>query len=166
MNVRSRLPVVLLVALAVLPTALRAEHEANHRYTMHGYVLDAQRRALADVPVSVYLEDRLVGGARTATDGSYNIRMHLHDADIGRTLRVRAGGHTAQVRMHGTPGDRSTERVHPVNFVGAALVEYELDRGGVPAWLYAAGGLVLATGALVTVQRLRRRSKRRALAAR
>ncbi len=158
MNRRSLLAALVVPALA--PLALHAEHEANHRYTVRGYVLDAQRRPVADAPVSLRMGGELVGSTRTDSDGFYSIRAHLHDTDLGRKLILRAGEHQAEIRMQGTPGDVASERIHPVNLVGGELVERELDRDGVPGWSYAAGGLVVASAGVVVAQRLRRRSKR------
>lgn len=144
----------------VAPLAAHAEHEANHRYTVRGYVLDGQRQPVPDAPVSLRMGGALLGSARTDSDGFYSIRAHLHDTDLGRTLRVRAGEHTAEIRMQGTPGDLTTERVHHANFIGGELVERELARGGPSAWIYAAGALVVATTGVVVTRRLQRRAKR------
>lgn len=160
MNRRHILLIAVVLAALAAPFAAYAEHEANHRYTLRGYVLDAQRRPVADAPVSVRMGGQLVGSARTDSEGFYSIRAHLHDTDLGRKLTVRAGEHQAEVRMQGTPGDLTTERIHHVNLVGGELVERELDWGGVPGWSYAAGGLVLASTGVVVARRLRRRSKR------
>lgn len=149
------------IAVAILVSfAAHAEHEANHRYNVRGYVLDAENRPVADAPVSIRMGEDLVGSARTDSDGYYSIRAHLHDSDLGRTLSVRAGEDRVEIRMQGTPRDLATERIHYVNVVGGELVERELDRGGLPRWSYAAGGLLLASAGIVAAQRWRRRSRR------
>ncbi|NIR30860.1 MAG: carboxypeptidase regulatory-like domain-containing protein [Gammaproteobacteria bacterium] len=160
MNLRRILLIAVVLPALAAPFAVQAEHEANHRYTVRGYVLDAQRQPVPDAPVSIRMGGDLVGSTRTDAEGFYSIRAHLHDTDLGRKLTVRAGEHQAEVRMEGTPGDVTTERIHHVNLVGGELVERELARGGVPGWGYAAGGLVLASTGVVVAQRLRRRSKR------
>lgn len=146
--------------LSLGPFAALAEHEANHRYSVRGYVLDDERKPLADAPVSLRLGTEVVGSDRTDSDGYYSIRAHLHDSDIGKTLTLRAGEQRAEIRMQGEPGDLTTERIHHVNIVGGALVESELDQGGVPGWAYAAGALLLAGASIVGVRKLRRRSRR------
>lgn len=151
------LPVVLFM---LGPILVHAEHEANHRYNVRGYVLDDARIPVADAPVSLRMDGKVVGSARTDSDGYYSIRAHLHDFDIGKTLTVRAGEHNVEIRMQGTPRDLTTNRVHHVNFVGGELVEAELDRGRLPSWSYVVGALVIASVSVVAAHRLRRRSRR------
>lgn len=148
------------VVVLLGPLLAHAEHEANHRYNVRGYVLDNARMPVADAPVSLRMDGKVVGSDRTDSDGYYSIRAHLHDSDIGKKLTVRAGDHHAEIRMQGTPRDLSTDRVHHVNFMGGEMVETELHRGWLPRWAYAAAALVLASAGIVAVRSWRRRSRR------
>lgn len=141
---RRSLPCFALPLLALLPVAASATHEANHRYRVTGYVLDAERQPLANVPVSIDLGRRLVGSAHTDDAGYYSVHLHLHDSDIGSDLRIRAGKDVGTVRMRGRVGDRYTARVHHVNFVGGVLDEQDLGSPGMPVWFYAGGAALLA----------------------
>jgi len=136
------------VALAAGQWALpaQAEHQANHRYTVRGYVRDAQAQPLGETGVNVQMGSERTGAGRTDTDGSY--RIQLHDSGIGRRLDVRAAGHEGRVRVTATRGDTVTERVHDVDFLGGDPVKGEVARPGVPGWTYGAAtvaGLTLVT---------------------
>ena len=148
------------VLATTAPLAAYAEHEANHRYNVRGYVLDANRKPLVNESVSLRLEDTLVGSDRTDSDGHFSIRAHLHDTDIGKTLTLRAGKNRTEIRMQGTARDLTTERVHHVNFVGGKTVERELGGRGPPAWAYAAIGLLIASAGVVAAGKWRRHLKR------
>ena len=151
----------LAVVLIVLePFIVHAEHEANHRYNVRGYVLDDAHMPISDTPVSLRMDGKVLGSARTDSEGYYSIRAHLHDFDIGRKLTVRAGDRHVEIRMQGTPGDLSTNRIHHVNFIGGEVVEAELDRSRLPGWSYALGALLVASAGVVAVRKWRRRSRR------
>ena len=154
------LRILAFVLTTLVPFAAHAEHEANHRYTVKGYVLDAERKPMADQPVSLRLGDTVVGSGRTDSDGQFSIRAHLHDTDIGKTLTLRAGNYRTEIRMQGTPSDLTTERIHHVSFVGGKPVERELDRGGLPGWAYAVAVLLIASAGVVATVRWRRHLKR------
>ncbi len=154
----------LLLALPLLlARPVLAEHEHDHRYLIQGYVLDAGENPRADVPVSAALQDGPHGGARTDGDGYYQIRLHLHDSDIGKSIRVTAGDSKGSVRMQAEAGNQTHERVHHVNFIGPELVERALSRGRLPRWAVGvaiAAGVVAAGWLLVWAERRRRRRLR------
>ncbi len=139
-----------------------AEHEADHRYTIRGYVLEEGEAPVPDVNVVVRLGNRPGGSSRTDGRGYYTVRLHLHDSDIGKSLMVRAGNRTATIRMTATRSDRSTNRVHYMNFVGQNAVEGKLGGWRFPAWVYVAAALLaslLATALLA--HRIKRFVRRR-----
>ena len=91
--------------------------------------------------------------------------MHLHDSAVGRRLRLKTSEYEGTVRVSLTPGDRSTERIHYVNFIGGELKEGELaGHGGISATLVAgvAGAIVLVVSVFATrhFRRLHRRRQR------
>ena len=134
-----------------------AEHEADHRYTIRGYVLEQSEAPVSDVDVLVRLGDRSVGSARTDGQGYYTVRMHLHDRDIGKKLTVRAGESTTTIRMAATRGDRTESRVHYVNFVAGNAVEGKLGGWRFPAWVYVT---VLLLVSIVAVALLAHRTNK------
>ena len=104
--------------LATVTMGVHAEHEANHRYVVRGYVLDVSEVPLANVPVSIRVNAKPVGSVKTNTNGYYSLQTHLHDEDLGKLIEVRAGAHSGVVRMRGKQGDLSTARIHYVSFIG------------------------------------------------
>lgn len=131
------------VALVLFAATAAAEHEADHRYNVRGYVLSADQRPLDAVRVTIRKDGHVMGGGRTDGEGYYTVQLHLHDSDIGGTLTVRAGERQALIRMQAEYGNRTTARVHHVNFVGGEVIEKNLGIG-IPAWVYlAAAPLVL-----------------------
>jgi hypothetical protein len=159
----------LAVVLVLVPvTYVYSLHEVDHRYDVTGFILDAERRPIAGVSVVAQVDGKRLGSGRSDSNGQYRFRMHLHDSDVGRELRLKTPDHEGTVRVTLTPGDSSTQRIHHVNFIDGKLVEGELPgRGGVSvSTLVAAGAAVLVIGGLVMAERLRRRQRRRLRAAR
>lgn len=159
---------ILAVILSAWPAASAlALHETDHRYDLMGYVLDANERPITGVRVVGHLGNKPMGSGSTDASGYYRFRMHLHDSDVGRELRIKTADAEGTVRVALTPGDASTERIHHVNFIAGKLVEGELSgRGGgfpMPA-LIAGGAVVLLAGAYVAARQLRRARRRRARA--
>jgi hypothetical protein len=136
-HVMNRLGLLIgVVPLMMFAAPAVAEHENDHRYDVKGYVLSVDKRPLDDVPVAVLKDGQLIGSGRTNGEGSYAIRVHLHDSDIGATLTVRADKHQASIRMQAEHGNQTTARVHHVNFVGGVVSEKELFGSTVPTWVY------------------------------
>lgn len=158
--------VVLVILLAVLPiTSVLSLHELDHRYDIMGYILDADGQAIPGVVVAAHLGSERKGSGRSDANGYYRFRLHLHDTDVGRELRLKASDFQGSVRIALTPGDTSTPRLHHVNFVDGKLLEGELsDRGGISTTMIIVGvaGVVLVVGLFVTarLRRLRRRRQR------
>ena len=157
-----RFPRRLLLALvaAHLSLAAQASHEANHRYTIRGYILDSPDRPLAAIPISVRVGARRLGGGRTDSRGFYSVELHIHDSDIGRDLELRAGDRRANIRMKAQRGDRTSARLHYANFIGDRFTEEKFRRWYVPVWGYGAAGAGLLVVTALTARRLHR--KRRA----
>ncbi len=156
----------LAVLLAVLPvTPVLALHELDHRYDVAGYLLSADQQPIAGVIVVGHVDGERMGSGRSDSDGYYRFRMHLHDSALGRGLRLKTPEYEGTVRISLTPGDKSTERIHYVNFIGGELKEGELaGLGGISATLVAgvAGAIVLVVSVVATrhFRRLRRRRQR------
>lgn len=148
------------VLLLLYAGTAAAEHEADHRYDIRGYVMDAQKNPRSGVPVTVLMGDQTIGSGRTDSKGYYSVRLHLHDSDIGRMLSVRAGDAQAEIRMQAKRGDQTTARLHHVNFVGRKHVEEKLTAGSIPAWAYIAAAPVLLWGVVYVTGATRRKVRR------
>ena len=150
---------VFLPALAAMASAwatgiplATALHEIDHRYDVTGFVLDDEKQPLANSPVSIRLDKEVIGYQETNAQGHYRIRLHLHDADLGKTLSVKTVAGEGVIRVTLTPGDARTERRHYANFVGGELIEEPLSR--YPIWLYgAAAALLMAAMAAIIISR-------------
>lgn len=156
----NRRTIVVVLALTMLPALSQAEHEADHRYTVQGYVLDEQERPIAGRTVSI----RSLGSAVTDGEGAYSIRMHLHNSDLGRELRIRSGEVEEVIRVSFDVNDSRTPREFHANFVGGKFVAGKLDRRSLPVWTMvgtAAG--VAAVGGLLTLAVRRGRRARPAV---
>jgi hypothetical protein len=157
-------PLAVALALMGLAGTAAAEHEADHRYDVRGYVLDPDKRPIAATHVVVRQGDKVIGGGRTDRNGFYSIELHLHDADIGDTFAVRTGEHQALIRMQAAHGDRTTARVHHVNFLGGEVVEKDLSWLNVPAWAYVVAAPLALWAALYVGGVIRRKMRKPRLA--
>ena len=135
---------------------LHAEHEADHRYNVRGYLLDAEERGIADQEVAVTDDGKLLGSGKTDSSGYYSIHLHLHNSDLRRKLTLRSGSSQAQLRVTFDPNDKSTVRIHEANFIGSEYVEGDLGRFRLPAWAYFLAGFILIGFVLVTLEKRRR----------
>lgn len=151
---------VIAVLLLLFAGTAAAEHEADHRYDVRGYVLDAQKNPRSQVPVTIMMGDRTIGSGHTDSKGYYSVRLHLHDGDIGRSLVVRAGNAQADIRMQAKHGDQTTTRLHHANFVGGEFIEQKLSAGSMPAWAYFAAAPVVLWAAVYMTGVTRRKIRR------
>lgn len=160
------LPALAALLLVLVAGPLSAEHEADHRYVVEGYVLDAAEQPRSGVNVSVSGSDGFLGSADTNAQGFYRVRLHLHNQDLGRRLTVRAGGHRAEIRVEFDPSDRTTPRVHELSFIGSRAVEEDLGFRGVPVWVYVLAAVLLAASAAAYAgSRIKKQRRRQARAA-
>ncbi len=113
---------ILLLSIASTTTVL-AEHEEDHRYTVEGFVLDANEKPLLGSEVSISLENKTLKFTTTDDQGFYSLQLHLHDTDWGKDLDIKAGDSQATIKITFERGDKHTPRVHKTNFVGGKLVE-------------------------------------------
>lgn len=106
-----------------------AEHEANHRYLVSGYVRDSAGKSLGNA--SIELEHK--GGEKKKVsanrDGYYEARFHLHDENLGDTIIVVASGVTKKIKVEFDLGDE-------VNFRGASLDFGAPSSDDSPVWTF------------------------------
>ena len=158
---KSAVLAVLLAALAPIPAL--ATDQADHRYDVRGYLLDADRQPIAGVTVVARVDGKRMGSGRSDSDGYYAFRMHLHNSSLGRALRLKTPEYQGSVRISFEPGDTSTQRIHYANFIDGKLVEGKLaGRSGISTTLTAAaaGAAILLAG-YFAARHLRRQRRRR-----
>jgi hypothetical protein len=156
---RMRSLIFILACLLPLANAM-AEHEADHRYQVQGFVLDGNDDAIAGRVVAISAGGELLARGTTDSFGYYSLHLHLHDEDRGRLLNLRAGPDAVAIRVAFDPEDKHTARVHTANLVGGKLVETELRRWRTPAWIYPLAGFILLGFILVVLERRRKRKLR------
>ncbi len=137
-----------------------AEHEADHRYQVRGFVLDANDKAIAGEAVVISSAGAPLASGETDWTGYFSLHLHLHNEDLGRKLQVRAGGARGEIEVSFDPRDRTTARAHDVNFVGGRVVEGSLGRWRTPPWAYVLAGFIVLGAALVLLEKRRRRKLR------
>ena len=157
---------------ALVPGAVWATHEMDHRFTVSGYVRDKDGKPVKDIRVSVRdMGDPSVDPVTTYADGSgyYKALLHLHNKNAGDSIQVSAKDERSgfdeskKIRAEFNPGDRHTERQAQVDF-GPESGKSAGGSGGVVGtedastlWLYGAGGVLVAAAIGVAVARARRR---------
>jgi hypothetical protein len=137
-----------------------ADHEADHRYNIRGYVLDAKQKGIDNLTVQAFAEGNLLGNSKTDADGYYSIHLHLHNADFHQILKLRAGSYEAELLVTFDPQDDTSARIHDANFVDGEYIEENLSRFRSPSWSYAVGGLLLFMMILIYLERRRKKKIR------
>ena len=113
---------VLVIGLIAPPAV--AEHEAQYRYTVLGYVNDAAGRPRKGVELQVTRQKTgLSYNGETDADGLYVIVTRLADESRGEGLLVRAGPASLRIAARLDPADHKTERGTRVDFTGAKATE-------------------------------------------
>jgi hypothetical protein len=119
-----RLLAVMLVAIAVSVVPAAAEHEVYYRFTVLGYVKDAQGQPIAEATVEVTRDKTGFSYlGETDADGFYFVRARLGDESRGEVLTVRHGAHVRRVLVIFDPTNQTDERGTRVDFEGAQSVE-------------------------------------------
>jgi len=160
-------PRLLLLAVGIILISLPmsdvwAEHEADHRYTVEGFVLDTQENPRPAVNVLVTADEGLLGRDVTDRRGFYKIQLHLHNTALGKKLTVKAGGHESEIEVTFDPTDKHTARIHNLNFIGGRATPADLGFRGFPTWLYVlVGGFAAAVVASMARMAAKKRRKRR-----
>jgi uncharacterized protein YeaO (DUF488 family) len=119
---RAALGVLLIVGL-LAPPAL-AEHEAQYRYTVLGYVKDAGGKPRKGVGLEVTRQKTgLAYKGETDAAGLYVIVTRLADESRGEGLLVRAGPASLRITARLDPADHKSERGTRVDFTGRKATE-------------------------------------------
>ena len=125
-----------------LPSVVFATHEADHRFTVEGFVCGADGKSSQNIDVLVK-DTKISYGQIVKTDGNgyYKAAFHLHNDNLGDPLLVEANGQQQQQKVSFDPKDLEAERVIQVNF-GTGCVQ---DRNSTPLGVYLGSGAVVAT---------------------
>jgi hypothetical protein len=121
-----------------------AEHTVDHRYTIWGYVKDADGAPIQDALVVISdRPDVRLGVARTNTHGQYRVQLHLHNSDLGRQLTIEAHQVSHRLRVTFDPDDTFSERRHRVDFLGAQVHETLPTAGSLTPYVLGVVGVAV-----------------------
>ncbi len=141
------------VVLLAVPSPLFATHEADHRFTVEGYVCGTDGKGSADVEVLIK-DTRISYGqtVKTNADGYYTATFHLHNENLGDPLLVEARGETQQHKVQFDPKDLEAERKIQVHF-GSGCTR---DPRQPPQWVFVGlGAGVIAAGGFLGLKLVR-----------
>ena len=134
------------------PSASTATHEADHRFTVEGFVCGTDGKGVGNLDVLVK-DTKISYGQIVKTDGNgyYRATFHLHNENLGDPLLVEANGEQQQHTVQFDAKDLESERKVQVHF-GTACVH---DVNAPPAWLWwGLGGTAAVVAGAVGVKRI------------
>jgi len=146
----------LLALAAAIPSLVLATHEADHRFTVEGFVCGADGTGIAEADVLVK-DTKISYGQVVKTDsaGHYKATFHLHNDNLGDPLLVEANGEQQNLKIQFDPKDLESERKVQVNFGSGCI-----NGSTVPPWLWwALGGVAVTAAGFVGVKVARSRKK-------
>lgn len=128
-----------LSVVLLFPAVLPATHEADHRFTVEGFVCGADGRGSPDVEVLVK-DTRISYGQTVTTDGNgyYKATFHLHNDNLGDPLFIEARGEQQNQKVQFDPKDLEAERRIQVNFGNGCI----RDPSAPPVWVVSMVGVV------------------------
>lgn len=136
---KKAIPIVAgLSVLLLYPAVLRATHEADHRFTVEGFVCGPDGKGSPGVEVLV--KDTRVSYGQTVTtdgDGYYKATFHLHNDNLGDPLFIEARGEQQNQKVQFDPKDLEAERRIQVNFGNGCIH----DPSAPPVWVLSMVGL-------------------------
>lgn len=134
-----------------------SEHEADHRYTIKGQLLDAQKKPVAKANLKFMIGKKVIKQAVTNSDGKYKAKLHLHDPDYGKELEIIVPGGSGKVIVEFALGDKKTERFHFANFVDGKLVVEKSAAAASPAgeknsvWVFVAIAVIVVLAIVIVL---------------
>jgi hypothetical protein len=139
-----RVWVVVIACTVGMSGMVYGEHTVDHRYTIEGYVSNADGTPRPHELVAVMdRPDTRLGVAYTGSNGWYRLQLHLHNSDLGRLLTVETNQLRRQIRVTFDPQDATSERRHRVDFVGAQVRDAPLIPGASPPYVLLGLGAVV-----------------------
>ncbi|HSL02922.1 MAG TPA: hypothetical protein VK901_05230 [Nitrospiraceae bacterium] len=133
--------IAITIILGGFPAVVFATHEADHRFTVEGFVCGADGKSSPNIDVLVK-DTKISYGqiVKTDGDGYYKAAFHLHNDNLGDPLLIEANGQQQQQKVSFDPKDLEAERIIQVNF-GTGCTQ---DRRSAPLWVYVGSGAVAA----------------------
>lgn len=95
---------------------VHATHEIDHRFTVYGYVRDAQGNPISDRTVAVTHVGGEKKAATTRSNGYYEVLLHLHNDNKGDEIDVVTGDEKKKITAEFDPQDMGTVRQTQVDF--------------------------------------------------
>lgn len=141
-----------LCAGVAFPSASLATHEADHRFTVEGFVCGTDGKGIANTDVLVK-DTKISYGqiVKTDGDGYYRATFHLHNENLGDPLFVEAKGEQQNHKVSFDPKDLESERKVQIHF-GSGCVH---DANSPPVWLWwGLGGTAAVVAGAVGVKRI------------
>jgi len=154
--------ILAMVVVFGLPSVVTATHEADHRFTVEGYVCGADGKSSADIDVLIK-DTRISYGQVVKTDGEgyYKASFHLHNDNLDDPLLIEANGERQERKVSFDPKDLETERIIQVNF-GTGCQQ---KTGNDLIWIYLGSGAVaVAVGGFIgakLIRSMRRQEQKR-----
>ena len=119
-----RLALTGLAVLLALVSTVFAEHEPFYRFSVLGYVKDAQGKSVHDARVEVVrTKTGLLYTSSSDANGFYVVVMRLGDESVGEALAVRRGETVLRVTASFDPTNHADERGTRVDFEAGRAVE-------------------------------------------
>jgi hypothetical protein len=128
--------------MLAFPSGVSATHEADHRFTVEGFVCGKDGRGISDTDVLIK-DTKISYGqiVKTDGDGFYKATFHLHNDNLGDPLLVEAKGEQQNHTVQFDPKDLESERKVQIHF-GTGCIR---DVNQPPAWLWWSLGAVAVT---------------------
>ena len=155
---RLRVTLAGICLIVVCPSGVSATHEADHRFTVEGFVCGADGKGISDADVLVK-DTKISYGqvVKTDGDGYYKATFHLHNDNLGDPLLVEAKGEQQNHKVSFDPKDLESERKVQIHF-GTGCVR---NVNSPPPWLWwsLGGAAVLMAGVMGVNKVVRARRK-------
>lgn len=139
------------VVSTLSPSWVSATHEADHRFTVDGYVCGVDGKGVAGIDVLVK-DTKIAYGqvVKTGSDGYYKAIFHLHNDNLGDPILIEARGEQQNHKVQFDPKDLESERKIRVNF-GTGC-----EASDSPPWFWMGMGMMVAVvGVLVGMKMVR-----------
>lgn len=135
-----------------------ATHEADHRFTVEGFVCELGGGPSKKTEV-VVKDTRVNVGTTIETDerGYYRATLHLHNDNLGDPVLVAANREEQRIKVEFDPNDLESERKARVDF-GTGCQQAAPDE--VPAWVwYMLAAVGVGTAVFVAGRIIRRQHR-------
>ena len=140
------------------PSTGSATHEADHRFTVEGFVCGTDGKGMADVDVLVK-DTKISYGQIVKTDGAgfYKATFHLHNENLDDPLLVEAKGEQQNHKITFDPKDLESERKVQIHF-GTGCV-HDINSPPALLWWGLGGTAAVFAGAVGVKSMVRARRK-------